>query len=207
MKVEFCYLNEPDMIKAGVLDMKQCVESIDEVFRLMGKGDYLMGGPNENSHGMMLWFPLEKRTEKMPVAAPDRRFMSMPAFLGGRFNICGEKWYGSNIKNVQKGLPRSVLTIALNDVETGAPVSFMSANLVSSMRTGAVPGVATRYLQSSAAAQIGIIGAGVINRACLLANAQTIKNRGPVMVYDLYLEKSQAFCTQMGAETDRKSVV
>ena len=45
----------------------------------------------------------------------------MPAYLGGRFNVCGNKWYGSNMANTKKGLPRSILTVMLNDVETGAP--------------------------------------------------------------------------------------
>ena len=58
-KIEFLYLSEEDMIQAGVLDMKKCVKVIDEMFKVVGKGDYLMGGPNENEHGIMLWFPEE----------------------------------------------------------------------------------------------------------------------------------------------------
>ena len=137
MSLKFLYLNEPDMIKAGVMDMKKCVQSMDDMFQVMGQGDYLMGSPSENHHGMMLWFPEEKRSEKMPMAGPDRRFMAMPAYVGGRFNVCGNKWYGSNIENQKKGLPRSILTVMLNDPDTGAPLALMSANLLSSMRTGA----------------------------------------------------------------------
>ena len=80
MSLKFLYLNEPDMIKAGVMDMKKCVQSMDDMFQVMGQGDYLMGSPSENHHGMMLWFPEERRSEKMPVAGPDRRFMAMPAY-------------------------------------------------------------------------------------------------------------------------------
>ena len=40
----------------------------------------------------------------MPKNGPDRRFMAMTAYLGGRFNIAGEKWYGSNRDNVEKGI-------------------------------------------------------------------------------------------------------
>lgn len=202
MATRFLYLNEPDMIKAGVLDMKKCLNSMEDVFRLLGKGDYLMGGPYENSHGLMLWFPEEKRTEAMPIAGPDRRFMAMPAFLGGRFNVCGQKWYGSNINNKKKGLPRSILTVMLNEVETGAPFALMSANLLSAMRTGAVPGIATRYLQCSDASVIGIIGAGVINRFCLLAIAETIAGKKEVRVYDVIYEKAVSFCNQMGPKVE-----
>ena len=58
MSLDFLYLDEPSMLKAGVLDMKRCVQSIDDMFRTMGEGDYLMGSPSENHHGMMLWFPV-----------------------------------------------------------------------------------------------------------------------------------------------------
>ena len=56
-KVEFLYLDEENMIKAGILDMKRCVEVIDEVFVLLGKGDYLMGSPGNNEHGQKIFFP------------------------------------------------------------------------------------------------------------------------------------------------------
>ena len=203
-RIDFLYLSEEDMIKAGVLDMDKCVESIDEMFRLMGTGDYLMGGPHENDHGIMLWFPREKRTEKMPVAGPDRRFLSMPAYLGGRFYVCGQKWYGSNRANLDKGLPRSILTVMLNDVDTGAPLALMSANLLSSMRTGAVPGVATRYLQSSNASTVGIIGAGVISNSCMRAIAKTIKDKGEGRVYDIFPAKATKFCEDLEKETGMK---
>ncbi len=200
MSLDFLFLSEPDMLKAGVLDMKRCVRSMDDMFHVMGEGDYLMGSPSENHHGMMLWFPEKKRSEKMPVAGPDRRFMAMPAYLGGRFNVCGNKWYGSNIENQKKGLPRSILTVMLNDVDTGAPLALMSANLLSSMRTGAIPGVAVKYLQKKGASVLGVIGAGVISRSCLIAIRETMTALKEVRVYDLFPEKAQRFAEEMGRE-------
>ena len=134
------------MIKAGVLNVKDCVRVIDETFQLVGEGDYLMGGPRENEHGMMIWFPDSPRTKRMPVTGPDRRFMSLIAYLGGRFHVCGNKWYGSNIENRKRNLPRSIHTVTLNDPDTSEPLAIMSGNLISAMRTGAVPGVAAKYL-------------------------------------------------------------
>jgi len=77
----------------------------------------------------------------MPIMTTDRRFMAMPAYLGGEFFKAGVKWYGSNIANRDKDLPRSILMFMLNDVDTGAPLALMSANLLSAYRTGAIPGV------------------------------------------------------------------
>ena len=201
MSLDFLYLDESDMLKAGVLDMSRCVQSIDDMFHTMGEGDYLMGSPSENHHGMMIWFPINERVGKMPVAGPDRRFMAMPAYLGGRFYICGNKWYGSNVKNQEKGMPRSVLTVMLNDVDTGAPVALMSANLLSSMRTGAVPGVATKYLQKKDASVVGIVGAGVVSRSCLLGISETISVKGEAKVYDIFPEKAKKFCEEMQSQT------
>lgn len=196
-KVDFLYLSEPDMIKAGVLDSKKCVDTIEEVFRLLSRGDYLMGGPKENSHGVMLWFPEEKRFN-MPVAGPDRRFMAMVAYLGGRFNVCGEKWYGSNVENPKlRHLPRSILMIVLNDPETSEPLAFISGNLVSAMRTGAVPGVAARHLAKSDAKTAGIFGAGVISRASLLSINAGRPDIKTAWVYDIFEEKSRAFSEEM----------
>ena len=98
-RTDFLYLSEPDLIEAGVLDAAKCIEVCEEVFRILHEGDYLMGGPNHNEHGLVLVFPKETKFEHMPVAGPERRFISMPAYLGGRFAVCGEKWYGSNVKN------------------------------------------------------------------------------------------------------------
>lgn len=144
-KIDFLYLNEEDMVKAGVKDMASCVETMEEMFKLLKIGNYRMGGANGNSHGCMVMFPEKSKFSEMPVDGPDRRFMAMPAYLGGKFDMAGMKWYGSNTENKQKGLPRSILTLILNDKDTGAPKAFMSANILSAYRTGAVPGVGFKY--------------------------------------------------------------
>ena len=51
-RTDFLYLSEPDTIAAGVLDAKKCIDNAEEVFTLLAKGDYLMGGNNHNNHGM-----------------------------------------------------------------------------------------------------------------------------------------------------------
>lgn len=83
--------------------------------------------------------------------------------------MCGEKWYGSNIENPKRQLPRSILMLTLNDPDTGAPVAYMSANILSAMRTGAVPGVAAKYLAKEDAKVVTLVGPGVINRTALMA--------------------------------------
>ncbi|MDD6667887.1 MAG: tyramine oxidase subunit B [Lachnospiraceae bacterium] len=177
-EIDFLYLNEEDMIKAGVKDMKGCIEAMEEMFRLMKLGDYRMGGANGNSHGSMVMFPEKSPFPEMPVDGPDRRFMAMPAYLGGKFDMAGVKWYGSNAENRKKGLPRSILMLILNDKDTGAPKAFMSANILSAYRTGAVPGVGFKHFAREDADTLAIIGPGVMSKtavAAALAVRPTIK--------------------------------
>ncbi|MBJ7553452.1 tyramine oxidase subunit B [Marinomonas spartinae] len=183
-KIDFIYLSEQDMIKAGVTDMPSCVDTMEEMFTLLYKGDYRMAGPNSDSHGSMITFPDESPFPTMPKPTADRRLMAMPAYLGGSFQTCGVKWYGSNIANREKGLPRSILMFILNDIDTGAPMAYMSANLLSAYRTGAVPGVGARHLARKDSKVIGLLGPGVMGRTAVAAfiaacpGIDTIKVKG-----------------------------
>ncbi|MQN01088.1 MAG: ornithine cyclodeaminase [Lachnospiraceae bacterium] len=168
-EIDFLYLNEDDMIKAGVRDMKGCIEAMEEMFKLMKVGDYRMGGANGNSHGSMVMFPKTSPFPEMPTDGADRRFMAMPAYLGGQFDMAGVKWYGSNAENRKKGLPRSILMLILNDKDTGAPKAFMSANILSAYRTGAVPGVGFKKFAREDATTLGIVGPGVMSKTALAA--------------------------------------
>lgn len=184
-KIDFLYLSEQDMIKAGVLDASKCVEVMGEAMALLSNGDYIMGGPNHNAHGIMLEFPKKSYIPNFPLNnSKDRRFIAMPAYLGGRFHIAGQKWYGSNGRNIERGLPRSILMASLNDVETGAPIAYMSANLLSAMRTGAMPGLVAKLLARQDSRVLSIVGPGAINRACTMAimacfpEIETVKIKG-----------------------------
>lgn len=168
-RIKFLYLSEPDMIKAGVKNMDQCVEAMEDLLVTLNKGDYVMAGVNHNSHGAQVIFPDDPQFDGMPKNADDRRFMAMPAYLGGKYQMAGMKWYGSNCENKASGLPRSILMMLLNDKDTGAPLALMSANLVSCYRTGAIPGVGAKYLARKDSETVTIIGPGVMGRTCLLA--------------------------------------
>lgn len=182
--ITFRYLSEPDMIAAGVSDIARCVEVMEETLILLNRGDYMMAGLNHNSHGAMISFPKDPAFPGMPEDGPDRRFMAMPAYLGGRFNNTGVKWYGSNAANKEKGLPRSIHVVVLNDTETGAPKAIMSANILSAVRTGAVPGVGVKYLSDPDSSVLAVVGPGVMARTntdaimALRPGITTIKVKG-----------------------------
>ena len=185
--IDFLFLSEEDMIRAGVKNMPECIDTMEEVVKCLNTGDYVMGGQNHNSHGCQVSFPKDSPFENMPKdEGDDRRFMAMPAYIGGSFDLMGMKWYGSNMDNRKLGLPRSILTVMLNDKDTGAPLCLMSANLLSAYRTGAIPGVAARHLVRKDAKVCGICGPGVMGRtglaammaACPEIDTVKIKGRG-----------------------------
>ena len=168
--LDFIFLSEEDMIKSGVKNMPDCIDVMEEVVKCLNAGDYVMGGENHNSHGSQVSFPKKSKFPNMPLdTGDDRRFMAMPAYIGGPFDLMGMKWYGSNSDNRNLGLPRSILTVMLNDKETGAPLALLSANLLSAMRTGAIPGVGARYLADKNARVAGICGPGVMGKTSLEA--------------------------------------
>ena len=161
--IGFLYLNEHDMIDAGVKDRRRCLAAMEDMFSLLYKGDYRMGGEDANEHGVRVSFPKESNIKGMPLHAPDYRFMAMPAYLGGRFHMFGIKTYGSHHTNKEIGLPRSILMMTLMDVDTGVPIAYMSANVLSAMRSAATVCVGVKYLSIEKPKTLGIIGPGIIS--------------------------------------------
>lgn len=166
-KIDFLYLNEQDMLRAGVSNMPACLESMEEMFKLLYIGDYRMGGEDANEHGIRLSFPKSSNIPGMPLHEPDKRMMAMPAYLGGKYHLYGCKTYGSNPHNPEVGQPRSILMMQLLDASTGAPMAYMSANILSAMRTGAVCGLGAKWLANGGAKVVAIIGPGVMSRYTL----------------------------------------
>jgi ornithine cyclodeaminase len=216
-KVDFIYLSEKDMIEAGVKDMGGCVDAMEEMFKLLKVGDFRMGGSNGFSHGCMVTFPEESPFPNMPLDGPDRRFMAMPAYLGGKFDMAGAKWYGSNAENRKKGLPRSILMLTLNDKDTGAPVAHMSANILSAYRTGAIPGVGVKYLAHEDSKVCGIIGPGVMGKTALASfmavrpTIETVKikgrSQGSIDAFVKYVKEEFPTITSIEVVPDIESAV
>ncbi len=42
--IDFLYLNEEDMIKAGVMNISDCIDTMEEVLKCLRVGDFMMGG-------------------------------------------------------------------------------------------------------------------------------------------------------------------
>lgn len=209
--MKFLYLSEEDMIKAGVLNMAQCIDTMEDTFSLLHKGDYRLGGPNNSDHGLRTRFPKESDIPNMPLDAPGRWFTAMPAYLGGKYHCFGFKTYGANQDNPLQGIPRSILMMQLLDVVTGAPIAFMSANILSAMRTGAVSGLFARKFASPHAKKVCVIGPGVIGRYSLDAVMCECREIKEISILGRGLKTREEFieyCANKGypAVTDCKTI-
>ena len=72
-------------------------------------------------------------------------------------------------ENTSLNKPTTQLGISLTDVDTAELLCIMDGSLITGMRTGAVTGVATKYLSKKDSNSIGIFGSGYQSRFQLLA--------------------------------------
>jgi ornithine cyclodeaminase/alanine dehydrogenase len=98
--------------------------------------------------------------------------------------------------NPAKGLPTSIAQIVVNDPETGRFIATIEASYLTALRTGAVTGVATRYLARKDSRIAAIIGCGIQGQtqAWAVAESRSIET---LRCYDLMWERSQAFAEEM----------
>ncbi|MFJ9036719.1 2,3-diaminopropionate biosynthesis protein SbnB [Streptomyces sp. NPDC102406] len=110
-------------------------------------------GESANPHSSFLRFPHQERS----------RIISLPAYLGGAFEVAGNKWIASFPDNTRHGIPRASATLILNDCVTGYPFACMESSIVSATRTAAsaVLGAQT-LLGARRARRVGIVGTGLI---------------------------------------------
>jgi len=85
-------------------------------------------------------------------------FRSMPAAVN---NASGVKWVNVHPDNPENfGLPTVMGVVIYTDPETAYPLAIIDGTTLTRLRTGAVAGVATRYLASPDANSVGLLGAG-----------------------------------------------
>jgi alanine dehydrogenase len=99
-------------------------------------------------------------------------------------------------KNLEKKIPTIMATVILNSTETGAPLAIMEGTFITAMRTGAVCGVATKYLARKDSKTVGVFGAGVQARTQLMAVC-AVRNIRRAFVYDMFKDRANTFATEM----------
>jgi alanine dehydrogenase len=167
---------------ASLLTLAECIEAVEEAFRLNVEGQSLPPGV------------LETLTE-------DGGFHIKAAGLkhGGR-TYYAAKVNGNFPLNMSKvGLPTIQGIIALFDGENGYPLALMDSIEISSLRTGAATAVAARYLSRPDSRVATICGCGVQGRIQLKSLAQVLPLE-KVYAYDQDEAQSGRFVREMSEE-------
>ena len=89
-------------------------------------------------------------------------------------------------------IPNVLASVILTDPETGRVQAIMEGSQITAMRTGAVSGVATKYLARAGASRIGIFGAGVQARKQLQAVCE-VRRIQSALVYDTIKNSVEGF--------------
>jgi len=161
-----------------VLSMKEVIEAIEMAFSELQKGTVIL--PSRAT------ITLTKEAGWVGV---------MPAYLG-KIGSLSTKIVTVFGKNLEKKIPTIMATVILNSTETGAPLAIMEGTFITAMRTGAVCGVATKYLARKDSKTVGVFGAGVQARTQLMA-ACAVRNIKRAFVYDIFKERANAFAFEM----------
>lgn len=183
------YLSSAEVAALGADDMTLALADVEEALKLVYLGDCIV--PEKIAMGF---------GKSISEESTKGRINAMPGYLGGRFDIAGIKWIGSNPLNLQRGMSRASALTILNDPDTKFPVCIMDGALISAMRTGASSGVAAKYLAKKNAETILLVGAGYQNQMQLEAIYTACPTLKFFYVVDINPEIGAAFCEKMGAK-------
>ena len=177
MKPEILFLQQEDVIKAGVLDMNLILEEAEKTFLLWSQGEL-------------------KNMTKVSMLLPDEEhekafFNSMPAYVGGEKNLAGIKWAAESRENFDNPeMPTGVDITILSDPHTALPVCILDGTIITAMRTSASAGVAAKYLARKDTKKACFVGAGIIGRTMVMAMQASVPSLEEIKIFDLNYEKS-----------------
>jgi ornithine cyclodeaminase/alanine dehydrogenase len=122
----------------------------------------------------------------------------MPAFLE-RAESLSTKIVTVYNGNQSRNLPVVMATIVLNNPATGEVLSIMDGTYATAMRTGALGGLAAKYLARNDAHVVGVFGAGVQARTQLAALSE-VRDVTQAKVYDPITDRARNFAKEMGTK-------
>jgi len=170
------FVSDGDIAK--LLTMEETIDAVEQAFKEYAKGDVVMP---------------PRSTIMVPKYNGSISFM--PSYLTG-LDAQATKIISIYPDNRAKGLPTTAAWLVVNDPKTGMVKAFMDATYLTAMRTGAITGVAARYLAPEDASTVAIFGAGVQGRTQTWA-ACTVREIEKVYVFDVYPEARLRFAEEM----------
>ena len=151
--------------------------SPDEVFEAVRRA-YLLhhAGDTVNPASQFLRFPDK----------PAARIISLPAYLGGEYDVAGMKWIASFPSNIARNVPRASAVLLLNDATTGFPFACLEAAQISAARTAASAVLGAEQLAGGRSLhRVAFVGCGVIARTILTSMVARRWPLNRICTYDL----------------------
>jgi len=191
MAAEILFLKQEDVVKAGLLDMKQALAASELTYKMFGEGSII-------NH------------PKVSTKIPDEDnwtafFNSMPCYIGGDIHMAGIKWACEATGNLGKpDLPWGIDSIILSDPDTVLPIAYMDGTLITAMRTSAVGGIFAKYTAPKGCKKAVLLGAGVIGRTMIMAICEALPGIEEILLCDLVLEKAQGLADEFKGVYDVK---
>jgi len=163
---------------AGLLTMGEAIEAVEEAFSQLRRGKVVM--PTRST-----------------IMLPEYNgsISLMPSYLE-ESKAQATKIISIYPDNPGKGLPTTAAWIVMNDPKTGQIKAFMDATYLTGVRTGAVSGVAMKYLAPKEARVVSVFGAGVQARNQAWA-AATVRKLDEIRVYDPIKQAVDKFAEEM----------
>ena len=167
---------------ASLLSLGECIEAVEEAFRLNEGGQSLPPGVLETLTGGG-GFHIKAGGLKLAAGT------YYAAKVNANFPQNTSKW----------GLPTIQGVIALYDGESGYPLALLDSIEITSLRTGAATAVAAKYLARTDSKVVTVAGCGVQGRIQLKSLAHMLRLE-KVYTYDQNEALSGRFAGEMSAE-------
>ncbi|MCB9449843.1 MAG: ornithine cyclodeaminase family protein [Anaerolineaceae bacterium] len=169
------WLNRHDI--ESVLTMDAAITAVENAFRQLATGAVVM-------------------PQRVGFGGNGGGGAAMPAYIGGEDGGLGIKVVTLFGGNVAKNLPVVNGTLLLLEPDTGRLLAVMDAGYMTAVRTGAVGGVAAKYLAREESQTVTIFGAGVQARAQLEA-ACAVRPIRRALVVDALPDAAARFAAEM----------
>jgi ornithine cyclodeaminase len=194
---DFLYLSQEDVIQCDVLNMRKALARIELALAIFDRGECV-----DPPKSVLRW------GEDPNLENTRGRVNFLSAYLGGEIDALGMKWIAGFPMNRETGdLPRATALIVLNDPRTGVPIAVMEGALISAIRTGAITGIAAKYLARRDTSSIGIIGTGVQSRTQLMALCSVLPEVDVVKVFNRTRENAVKFVNEMEERVQKRITI
>ena len=170
-------LNRNDVV--SVLEMGDCIDYLEKAF-------------TEHANGTAV-LPL-----RIAITPPDGLSLYMPAYLRDMDTLACKivTVYKNNPRD--HNMPTTIGKVMLQDPKTGDVICIMDGGYLTAVRTGAVSGLATKYLaRDDKGMTAAILGAGVQAKMQLWGVCEA-RNITKALVYDAVPDAAASFASEMG---------